>query len=81
MIRIHDPRRIGGVIHDLRAMNLLTQRELCEQTGLEQARLSEWENGRAVPTLRHLVPTLECLGFDLALVPAGGRPTGTGWPA
>lgn len=81
MIRIPDPTRIGAVVAALRAMNLLTQREVCAATGLEQARLSEWENGRAMPTLPYLVPVLEELGFELALIPTGARPTGTGWPA
>jgi transcriptional regulator with XRE-family HTH domain len=81
MIRLSDPRRVGVILADLRAMNLLSQRALCEATGMHQARLSYWETGKAVPTLPHLVPLLECLGFELALVPVGARPTGTGWPA
>jgi len=81
MIRIDDHRRMGTVIADLRAMNLLTQRELCQAVGMQQARLSEWETGKACPSLPHLIPALAELGFELALVPAGSRRTGTGWPA
>jgi transcriptional regulator with XRE-family HTH domain len=80
MIRVPDPRRIGTILADLRAMNLLSQRALSHEIGMDPARLSDWETGKAMPTLPHLVPALECLGFELALVPTGARPTGTGWP-
>lgn len=81
MIRVPDPARIGDILADLRAMNLLSQRALARHAGMTQARLSDWETGKAMPTLQNLVPTLEHLGFELAFVPTGARPTGTGWPA
>ncbi len=81
MIRIPDPERIGGFLADLRAMNMLSQREVGQTVGMQPARLSEWETGKAEPMLHRLVPVLELYGFELALVPTGARPTGTGWPA
>lgn len=69
MIRVPDPQRIGVILADLRAMNLLSQAALARQVGMQQARLSDWETGKAIPTLPYLTPVLRELGFDLALVP------------
>ncbi|WP_250029716.1 helix-turn-helix domain-containing protein [Paractinoplanes maris] len=69
-IRITDAAAVGALVADLRSMCLLSQRQLCEEIGgMEQARLSEWETGKAIPTLPYLIPALRALGFDLALIP------------
>lgn len=83
MIRIGSPRHVGVILADLRAMYLLSQRALCADVGMQPARLSDWETGKATPSLPHLMPVLAALGFTLALVPGdrpGTRTTGTGWP-
>jgi transcriptional regulator with XRE-family HTH domain len=70
MIRIADPSRFGLVVKDLRAMHMLSQRALCAEVGgLTQARLSDWETGKAVPTLPLLIPLLAYFDHDLALIP------------
>lgn len=67
MIAIEDPARIGSIISDLRLMGMLSQRQLCAQVGMEQARLSDWECGRAMPTIPYLVPVLAALGYRLVI--------------
>jgi transcriptional regulator with XRE-family HTH domain len=84
VIRLDDPRRIGAIVADLRAMSLLTQRQICDATGMHEARLSDWERGAAIPTLPLLLPVLAYLGYQLHITPGPDeerRPTGTGWPA
>nr|WP_221374347.1 helix-turn-helix transcriptional regulator [Actinoplanes polyasparticus] len=68
-IPITDAATVGALVAGLRSMCLLSQRELCQEIGMHQARLSDWETGRAVPTLPYLIPALRALGFDLALIP------------
>jgi transcriptional regulator with XRE-family HTH domain len=67
MIPVSDPGKVGAIVADLRAMGRLTQRELCADIGMHQARLSDWETGRAIPTLPHLVPILRALGYQLVI--------------
>lgn len=84
MIRLDDPSRIGAIVADLRAMGMLTQRELSAQVGMDPARLSDWERGTAIPTLPYLLPVLDVLGYQVHIAPGPDderRPTGTGWPA
>lgn len=50
MIRLDDPCHVGAIIADLRAMSRLTQRQICDATGMHEARLSDWERGAAIPT-------------------------------
>lgn len=70
LTRITDPAAVGSLIAGLRSMCLLSQRQLCAEIDMHQARLSDWETGRAVPTLPYLIPALKALGFDLALIPS-----------
>jgi len=67
MIRIADPTAVGAVVADLRAMSRLTQRELCDQVGMDPSRLSGWGNGHTTPTLAYLVPVLRVLGYQLVI--------------
>jgi transcriptional regulator with XRE-family HTH domain len=68
MIRLDDPGRVGAIVADLRAMGRLTQRDLCAHVGMDPARLSDWETGRAIPTLPYLLPVLDVLGYRLVIV-------------
>jgi hypothetical protein len=75
VIRLDDPRQIGAIVADLRAMSLLTQRQICDATGMHEARLSDWERGAAI---------LDYMGYQVHITPGPDderRPTGTGWPA
>lgn len=81
MITIEDPSTLGPIIADLRIMNRLSQRQMCAQIPMHQARLSDWETGRAIPTLPYLVPALKVVGYriliapDFALIPHTDRRT------
>jgi transcriptional regulator with XRE-family HTH domain len=67
VITIDDPACIGGIISDLRLMGMLSQRQLCAEVGMQQARLSDWECGRAMPSIPYLVPVLGVLGYRLVI--------------
>lgn len=67
MITIEDPARIGTIIAALRSMGMLSQRQLCAEVGMEQARLSDWETGKAIPTIPYLLPILSELGYRLVI--------------
>jgi transcriptional regulator with XRE-family HTH domain len=69
VIRLTDPSRVGVIISDLRIVHMLSQRKLCAEIGITQARLSDWELGKAMPTLPLLVPAFGYFGYDLALIP------------
>lgn len=53
----------GSVIRDWREQNGITQAELARMLGRPQSALSAWEQGRAVPLVRHLASLLD-LGVD-----------------
>jgi transcriptional regulator with XRE-family HTH domain len=40
---------------------------LCAEVGMQQARLSDWECGRAMPSIPYLVPVLGVLGYRLVI--------------
>jgi len=69
VIEIVDPKNVGAIIADLRIMGRLSQRALCAEMHMHQARLSDWETGRAIPTIPYLVKALGVLGYQLAIVP------------
>ena len=73
MIRITDAGQIGPAIADLRAMYGLRQRDLCEQTGIWQGRLSAYERGTEIPALRTLLTLLGGLDLGLEIVPLGEK--------
>lgn len=53
-----------------RKLKGLTQRDLCHQIGIRQARLSQWETGAEWPNVLSLQLWAGSLGFELQLVPA-----------
>lgn len=69
MIPIDDPAKIGAVIADLRIMNRYSQRALCAEVGMHQARLSDWETGRAIPSVPYLIRVSRALSYGVVLIP------------
>lgn len=81
MIHIEDPTRLGAVIANLRIASLLSQRDLCARVDMHQARLSDWETGRAIPAVPYLVRVLGALGYRLVITPAAeAKPEPRGKP-
>lgn len=77
MIRLTDPGRIGPALAEVRGLHGMSRRQLArtiaERTGRGitsvNAQLWGWDVGEAQPTFAALVPMLEALGYDLALIP------------
>ena len=55
----------GSVIRSLRELKGITQQQLAEKTGIDQAAISRIESGRANPTLNTLDALAEGVGASL----------------
>lgn len=60
--------RLGGQISVLRKRRGLTQEQLAERTGIDQAEISRIERGAGNPTEDTLARIAQALGAELALV-------------
>ena len=58
---------IGNKIADARKEKNLTQEQLAQVTGINQANISRLENGTANPSLRTLKRLAEGMGMELKL--------------
>ena len=65
---------IGHALRAVRKAEGLSQRTLSERSGLTQAQISRFENGKADPRLSSLVELARGVGTELMLVPAGAVP-------
>ena len=63
-----DKERFGSFLVQLRRENNLTQKELAERTGINQADISKLENGTRNPSLKLLKRLADGMGMDLKLV-------------
>ena len=59
---------IGEKLRSLRQKNNLTQKELAERTGINQADISKLENGTANPSIRTLRRLADGMGMKMKLV-------------
>ncbi|MYA10876.1 MAG: helix-turn-helix transcriptional regulator [Gemmatimonadetes bacterium] len=65
---------IGHALRAVRKAEGLSQRTLSERSGLTQAQISRFENGKADPRLSSLVELARGVGAEVMLVPAGAVP-------
>ena len=63
-----DNIRFGSFVAQLRKERGLTQKELAERTGINQADISKLENGTRNPSLKLLKRLADGMGMDLKLV-------------
>ena len=63
-----DQEKIGHFIQVLRKERKLTQKELAERTGINQADISKLENGTANPSIRTLRRLADGMGMKMKLV-------------
>ena len=63
-----DKARFGAFVAQLRKERALTQKELAERTGINQADISKLENGTRNPSLKLLKRLADGMGMDLKLV-------------
>ncbi|MBV7292678.1 helix-turn-helix transcriptional regulator [Corynebacterium sp. TAE3-ERU16] len=62
----------AGELSCARKERKITQMELAEVSGVDQAEISRIENGRANPTLDTVSRLAAALGKEIRLSPAGG---------
>ena len=62
-----DPIKTGGLIRAARKEKGLTQQQLAEITGIQQADISRLENGTGNPSLRTLKRLAAGMGMQLKL--------------
>ena len=63
-----DKEKFGAFLARLRKEKGLTQKELAERTGINQADISKLENGTRNPSLKLLKRLADGMGMDLKLV-------------
>ena len=63
-----DKAAFGQFLAQLRREKGMTQKELAERTGIDQADLSKLENGTRNPSLKLLKRLADGMGMDLKLV-------------
>ena len=70
MIKEIDPKsvlEIGRFIRAIRKSHDLTQKELCEISGVNQRFISELENGKQTAEIGKVLHVLRCMGCDMTL--------------
>jgi transcriptional regulator with XRE-family HTH domain len=81
---VHNRHQLRAEFRQMRLNRKLSQRELAAQLNLSKNAIVYRESGRFHMDLDAVLRTAQTFGYDLALIPArhaGGRQTGTGWPA
>ena len=63
-----DKAAFGSFLAQLRREKGMTQKELAERTGIDQADISKLENGTRNPSLKLLKRQADGMGMDLKLV-------------
>ena len=63
-----DNLQFGSFVAQLRKERNMTQKELAERTGINQADISKLENGTRNPSLKLLKRLADGMGMDLKLV-------------
>ena len=65
---------VPGLVRRARREGDLSQRELAALLGVDQATVSRWETGQAVPDVLTVARVLALGGLDLAVLDAEGEP-------
>lgn len=63
----------GGILRQARRRAGLSQRQLSRLTGVAEARISDYENGRHQPSAAMLQRLLAAAGHDLVALPRSSR--------